>query len=178
MSNWFFGTEQFAIVASAFLFLSFTHPTIARPQGERGRSAHPPLPNHPVHFPPRKYSPRTDLMNNPGSRILIFRPLDEAAMIGIARLQIEKMKMTWKRKREKNLIVPDTLIQGIGQRGHQLNEDVNGQEGGRIIRKHLVDIIETSIQQAATANPMEYTKATDIVISQQTLSEPVSVAFR
>ncbi len=66
MSNWFFGTEQFAIVASAFLFLSFTHPTIARPQGERGRSAHPPLPNHPVHFPPRKYSPRTNLMNNPG----------------------------------------------------------------------------------------------------------------
>ncbi len=112
------------------------------------------------------------------SRILIFRPLNEAAMIGIAQLQIEKMKMTWKRKREKNLIVPDTLIQRVGQRGHQLNEDVNGQEGGRIIRKLLIDIVETSIQQAATANPMEYKKATNIVISQQTLSEPVSVAFR
>lgn len=89
-------------------------------------------------------------------RILIFRPLDEAAMIGIARIQVEKMQTTWKRKREKTLIVPETLVQHVGQLGHQVNQDAKGQEGGRIIRKLLVDTIECPIQKAVTERAAEY----------------------
>ncbi len=98
-------------------------------------------------------------------RILVFRPLDEAAMIGIARLQVKHMQSNWKRKREKTLIIPETLIQRIGQLGHELNEAANGQEGGRIIRKLLVDVIESPIQQMVTNQLVEYQQATEILIS-------------
>ena len=103
-------------------------------------------------------------------RILIFRPLDEAAMIGIARIQVEHMQTTWQRKREKTLIVPEALIEHIGRQGHQLNEASNGQEGGRIIRKLLVDTIESRIQKAVTERPAEYKRASEIVIAWEPAS--------
>jgi ATP-dependent Clp protease ATP-binding subunit ClpA len=101
-------------------------------------------------------------------RILIFRPLDEAAMIGIARIQVERTQTTWKRKREKELIVPEALIQHIGKHGHQRNQDAKGQEGGRIIRKLLVDTVESPIQQAATDRPGEYKACTRIEVAINT----------
>ena len=86
-------------------------------------------------------------------------------MIGIARIQVEKMQATWKQKREKTLIVPEALITHIGQHGHQLNQAAKGQEGGRIIRKLLVDLVESPIQRVVTERTAEYKRSSKIVVS-------------
>ncbi|WP_066947838.1 AAA family ATPase [Streptomyces lushanensis] len=78
-------------------------------------------------------------------RIIVFRPLDLDAMTGICRKLVDRQRRFWLDKREKELIVPETLIHYVAGRGHLLNEKSGGKEGGRIIAKILSDLIENPI---------------------------------
>ncbi|NUO83233.1 ATP-dependent Clp protease ATP-binding subunit [candidate division KSB1 bacterium] len=89
-------------------------------------------------------------------RIIIFKPLDQAAMEGICRKLVSLMQRTWKEKREKDIIVPENLIKYIAAQSHQENEKSGGKEGGRIVRKKISELIEASIQQEASQREQEY----------------------
>ncbi|WP_200308006.1 AAA family ATPase [Streptomyces adelaidensis] len=78
-------------------------------------------------------------------RIIVFRPLDLAAMTGICRKLVDRQREFWSVKREKELIVPDALIGYAAGQGHALNEKSGGKEGGRIIAKLLSDLVENPI---------------------------------
>lgn len=93
---------------------------------------------------------------------IVFGPLDEEAMKGIARVKITQMQTLWRQKREKQIEVPEQLIQHIGHKAHQLNEQAQGKEGGRIVRKLITDLIEIKIQQAATDAPAEYKECSTV----------------
>jgi hypothetical protein len=71
-------------------------------------------------------------------------------MIGITRQQIKKMQTAWKRNCEKIQIVPQAFMEHIGKRGHQQNQAAKAEEGGRIIRKLLADMVESPTQKAVT----------------------------
>lgn len=121
------------------------------------------------------------------SRIVVFQPLDEQAMIGIAQRQVARLKRAWQQRRGKSLEFEPQLIDLIGKLGHQRNEASGGQEGGRIIRRLMTDMIEGPLQSAASANPQAYAgaeivtlKAEDIP-SNEMLSDvpiPVKIQFR
>jgi ATP-dependent Clp protease ATP-binding subunit ClpC len=89
-------------------------------------------------------------------RVIVFGPLDEAAMTGIARVKLTQMQRLWQQKREKQIAVPEELITHIGHRAHELNQQAQGKEGGRIVRKLITDLLEIRIQQAATEHAAEY----------------------
>lgn len=89
-------------------------------------------------------------------RIIIFKPLDEDAMEGICRKLLKRMQETWEEKREKTIVVPDSLIKYIAKRSHQENERSGGKEGGRIVGKLMSDLIEASIQREASEREDEY----------------------
>jgi ATP-dependent Clp protease ATP-binding subunit ClpA len=89
-------------------------------------------------------------------RIIIFKPLDEAAMLGICRKLVSMMCATWKEKREKTIVVPEALVQFIARRSHEENYKSGGKEGGRIVSKLISKYIEASIQREASARESEY----------------------
>jgi len=95
-------------------------------------------------------------------KIIIFKPLDEAAMEGICRILVKQMQKTWKEKREKTVIIPDNLIKHIAKQSHQENEKSGGKEGGRIVRKKISELIEVAIQQEASKREAEYKNCTKI----------------
>ncbi|REJ82662.1 MAG: hypothetical protein DWQ29_12805, partial [Planctomycetota bacterium] len=98
-------------------------------------------------------------------RIMIFSPLDESAMIGIAERVCRRMQQLWLQKREKRIEIARAVIEQIGRRAHRLNEQSNGQEGGRIVRKMVSDLIETRIQSSATEDGAAYKHCTTILVS-------------
>ncbi len=95
-------------------------------------------------------------------RIIIFKPLDEPAMQGICRILIRQMQKTWKDKREKTVIVPESLIKHIARESHQENEKSGGKEGGRIVRKKISELIEASIQEEASKDEKAYQSCNQI----------------
>lgn len=95
-------------------------------------------------------------------RIIIFKPLDEAAMEGICKKMLRRMQASWKEKREKTLIVPDALIKHIAHQSHVENERSDGKEGGRIVSKLMSELIDAAIQQEAGERESEY-KACDTI---------------
>ena len=89
-------------------------------------------------------------------RIIIFNPLDCAAMHSICRKLIADIGRSWVDKRGKKLEVPAALIDYIADRAHQFNEKAQGKEGGRIVRKLIADLVESTLQRAITQRPDEY----------------------
>ena len=114
-------------------------------------------------------------------RIVVFGPLDEAAMVGITRKIIGQVAGLWRQKREKELVVPDEVIERIGHRAHELNEKSNGEEGGRIVRKLISDLIEHNVQLEATERRNEYQQCHRICVGlndeDHDQSMSVSVSF-
>lgn len=98
-------------------------------------------------------------------RIIVFNPLDRAAMQGICRKLIAEMGRSWADKRGKRLEAPTELIDFIADRAHQLNEKAQGKEGGRIVRKLIADLIESTIQRAITQRPSEYRACAAVVLA-------------
>jgi ATP-dependent Clp protease ATP-binding subunit ClpC len=95
-------------------------------------------------------------------RVIVFRPLDAAAMGSIARKAVEEIQHTWREKRGKRLDVPDDLIQYVGEQAHLANERSAGKEGGRIVRKLLSDWIEGPLQRQTTQRIDEYRACTSV----------------
>jgi len=84
-------------------------------------------------------------------RIVVFQPLDEPAMIGIAERVGQRLQRQWEQKRQTPLRFPQDVLESIGRQGHALNQQAQGREGGRIIRKLIADELERQV--AAPRNP-------------------------
>lgn len=97
-------------------------------------------------------------------RIMIFNPLDEEALIGIAQRRLNQMSKLWETKRQKLIVFDAEVARFIGKKGHELNETSNGREGGRIIGRLVSDIVELKIQNEAQADPDTYQKANKIKV--------------
>ena len=89
-------------------------------------------------------------------RVIVFSPLDQAAMQGIARKLTAEMVRNWSAKRGKELEIPAELVERIGQEAHRLNEQSKGKEGGRIVRKLLADWVEGPLQREVSLKPDDY----------------------
>ena len=95
-------------------------------------------------------------------RIVVFRPLDEAAMKGICQTTIRKMSTTWLNQRDKSLEISDDVAEFLAKRSHSLNHKSQGKEGGRIVRKLFSDHVESAIQRE-TAKRTEAYRACSLV---------------
>jgi len=89
-------------------------------------------------------------------RIIIFKPLTQAAMEGICRKMVGGLERTWLEKREKTVVIPDALIKEIGRQSHELNEKSGGKEGARVVRKLIAELIESRIQKVGKENSQDY----------------------
>ncbi len=98
-------------------------------------------------------------------RIVVFRSLDEQAMVGITRKHVARMQHLWERRRGKRIEVADDLVEAIGRWCHASNEKSHGKEGGRLVRKTIADVIETRIQEEAMARADDYKASETIRVS-------------
>jgi ATP-dependent Clp protease ATP-binding subunit ClpA len=105
-------------------------------------------------------------------RIIVFRPLDQDAMEGICRKHLKKMQRAWKEKREKTLIVADSLIKYIAERSHRENQRLGNKEGGRIVAKLISELIEENIQLEQSRREEDY-RVADIIELQFEHSEGI-----
>ncbi len=99
-------------------------------------------------------------------RFIVFRTLEQDAMVGICQRLVERMQSDWKHKRQKLLVVPASLQHAIGERAFAVDQSAQGKEGGRIVRKLIADIIESPIRTAITKQPDDYRSSQSIVIDQ------------
>lgn len=97
-------------------------------------------------------------------RIIVFRPLDGAAMGGIARKQASDLRRGWAEGRNKQLDVPEALVEYVGAAARRLDEKANGKEGGRVVRKLMAEWIEAPLQRAMAADPDGYRRAASVAI--------------
>ncbi len=97
-------------------------------------------------------------------RVVVFRTLGEDAMIAIARRMVSDMNSEWRAKRQKSLVIPETLIASIGRRAFEIDDKAQGREGGRIVRRLLADTVEAPIQAAISAAAEDYRRYGRIVL--------------
>ncbi len=100
----------------------------------------------------------------PPRRIIVFNPLDRAAMEAIARKLLAETAEAWEAKRGKRLVLPEGLAAYVGERGHQLNEQSAGKEGGRIVRKLLSEWVESRLQRETSQRPEEYKRCRTVTL--------------
>ena len=81
-------------------------------------------------------------------RIVLFGPLSEQAMEGIAFKKLQQMQSRWWDKRQIEIDFDDELAKSVGAIGHKLNESAQGREGGRLIARIISDHVEQPIQEA------------------------------
>jgi len=81
-------------------------------------------------------------------RVIVFQPLEEQAMIGIAERACRKLQRQWEQKRQTPLTFTRKQIEAIGRKGHELNQHAHGREGGRIIRKLVAEELERMLPVA------------------------------
>lgn len=110
-------------------------------------------------------------------RIVVFRSLDEEAMVGITRKHVARMQHLWARRRGKRIEVPENLIEAIGRFCHASNEKSGGKEGGRIVRKTIADVIESRIQTEAMRDDAAY-RACETVTLSYTAADENDTAIR
>tara|TARA_R110002111_G_C6005195_1_gene373761 strand:+ start:465 stop:2372 length:1908 start_codon:yes stop_codon:yes gene_type:complete len=115
-------------------------------------------------------------------RIMVFNPLDEESMIGIAERRLNHMSKQWSIKRQKTIECHPDVARLIGKKGHELNETSKGREGGRIISRLVSDIVETKIQKQAQNDPIAYQTASTIKVgvsdhSDGDLIDTLSIEF-
>lgn len=111
-------------------------------------------------------------------RIVVFRPLDLAAMTGIAHKLLERQRAFWRDKREKELVVPDALVTYAAALGHRRNTDAAGREGGRIMARVFSDLVENPVLAAAEDDPVGFQDSARIVLDFTASGTPkVNVAF-
>jgi len=89
-------------------------------------------------------------------RIVVFRPLDLEAMHGIGRKILRRRQEWWRERREKELVVPDELLDHAAQLGYRLDRKAEGREGGRVMFRILTDLVENPVLAAAERHPEEF----------------------
>jgi len=98
-------------------------------------------------------------------RVIVFNPLDQAAMTSISQKLVREMQATWAERRGKHLEVPEALVRHVAETAHQLNEKSQGKEGGRIVRKLIADWIEAPLQRAVSQQPAEYRACPEVSLA-------------
>ncbi len=86
-------------------------------------------------------------------RIVVFRPLDADAMIGIARRGGERLREQWRRKRNVELRVADEVWEAFGKLAHQINQSRQQQEGGRGVQKLIDELLQDRLQRFGLDHP-------------------------
>ncbi|MUN35232.1 AAA domain-containing protein [Actinomadura sp. NEAU-AAG5] len=110
-------------------------------------------------------------------QIVVFRPLDRAAMTGIARKLFDEQRAYWGR-RGKELVVPDALVEHVADRSHEANERSGGTEGGRIVAKTISRLVEDEITRTIERRQAEFEKGARIELAfRPGAVPPVGVAF-
>jgi ATP-dependent Clp protease ATP-binding subunit ClpC len=89
-------------------------------------------------------------------QIVVFTPLDEEAMREICRMAVARMADDWQEKRGKRLVVPEALVSYIAWESHQADEGSEFNEGGRIVRKLIAQLIRDRILAEQALRPDEY----------------------
>lgn len=97
-------------------------------------------------------------------RVIVFRPLDRAAVEAITRKQLADLRRTWAEGRRKRLEIPDGLTEYLGGAGHRLDEKSGGKEGGRVVRKLIAEWIEAPLQRAMAADPGGYHRCQAVAV--------------
>lgn len=108
-------------------------------------------------------------------RIIVFNPLDLDAMIGISERTALKIQEQWKTARNLDLLIGDAVIRSIASQGHSTNEQLHGEEGGRIIRKLYRDQVEHLVFKTCMLNGARVKDAKRIRVDL--VSESDSVPF-
>jgi len=104
-------------------------------------------------------------------RIIVFRPLDKAAMEAIARKQLADIQHSWAQGRNKDLSIPESLVEYVGLAAHRLDEKANGKEGGRVVRKLVAEWIEAPLQRAMATDPNGYRGCATVSVTFTPLTE-------
>ena len=108
-------------------------------------------------------------------RILIFKPLDEPAILEICRKMTAETAAQWKELRQQRLIIPESLIREIAHEGHVKNVQSGNKEGARILSKLIRDrIIETLRSAALESEDQTGRNVAELIDS----SNGLSVEFR
>ncbi len=107
-------------------------------------------------------------------RVVVFDPLDQQAMVGIAERRLTRMQSLWRQKREKEITWDANVPMALGAKAHELNEIANGREGGRIVGRLVSDYVESRIQSLAESNRDEYKESPNIFVEA---TDPTSVEF-
>jgi ATP-dependent Clp protease ATP-binding subunit ClpC len=97
-------------------------------------------------------------------RVLVFNPLDQAAMEGICRKLYAQMQRAWHEKRGKTLVVADELLQHIAVKAYEQDQKAQGREGGRVVRKLMSLWIDLPVQRKTAARPDEYRAAESVEV--------------
>jgi ATP-dependent Clp protease ATP-binding subunit ClpA len=106
-------------------------------------------------------------------RIIVFNPLDQAAMEGISCKFSAEMMKEWQSKRGKLLELPNPLAIYIADQGHRINDRSGGKEGGRVIRKLYSEWVEAKLQREASQRPEEYKQCTKVAVE---FAPPAAIA--
>jgi ATP-dependent Clp protease ATP-binding subunit ClpA len=107
-------------------------------------------------------------------RVIVFRPLDAAAMAGIARKQAAELRRSWAESRGKILQLPEPLVEYVGAAARRLDEKANGKEGGRVVRKLVADWVEAPLQRAMAADPEGYRRAAAALLEFEPAEPPAA----
>ncbi len=89
-------------------------------------------------------------------QIVVFNPLDEAAMRGIAERACRRVATLWRQRRGVELVIEQPVIEWIASKAVTRYCQASGSEGGRIVRKLISELLETAIQDHAILKPDDY----------------------
>jgi ATP-dependent Clp protease ATP-binding subunit ClpA len=109
-------------------------------------------------------------------RIIVFRSLDQEAMAGICRRLASDLEHEWALKRQKSLVIPQELLDGISRKAFSIDDKSQGREGGRIVRKLIADVIEAPIQRAISARADAYLSGQRVIISYEPAESQAEVS--
>jgi ATP-dependent Clp protease ATP-binding subunit ClpC len=105
-------------------------------------------------------------------RVIVFNPLDLAAMEAISRKLLAELATMWQTKRGKRLVAPEGLAAYVGEQGHRMNERSGGKEGGRIVRKLMSEWVEAALQRETSLRLEEYKSCKTVALEFSRPSTP------
>ena len=96
-------------------------------------------------------------------RIVIFNPLSQEAMEGISAIFFQRMTAKWLQSRGKRIEIDPQLTRWIATEACRLNDQSNGEEGGRIVQKLISEKVEYEVLKLAIEKPEIYESCSSIV---------------
>ncbi|GAA1557009.1 ATP-dependent Clp protease ATP-binding subunit [Actinomadura kijaniata] len=86
-------------------------------------------------------------------QVVVFRPLDRAAMAGICARLLREQREFWRARRGKDLVVPEALAGHIADLAYAADRGSGGAEGGRVVSRLVSRLVEDPITLAADRDP-------------------------